>query len=367
MTDGDRVRIVGGGLSTMAIIEYIAKRVLKKILLLIIELNMLSPQSPAEKNRSAVAKHYNAHKDDVLKRKAEARLAKGLGITKATAEKFGLEMPSKPEDPRVAKMSHWMAENKSQSTAKMYIGQLKRAITGANSDEVADLLGWIGSNVTSPNTQRTALQALLCYSGEDEQVLAAYQAADEAATEHSIQRSFEEEVLSFNIIKEKVFEHFTEGSDQRLYMELYELVPTRDDLGSVEMCNKDHKPKSENWLRTDTRELHIGRHKTVGKYGSIHVKIPKKLMELVPTDHKYLFENSEGKALGSMSKFVGDMLKTCGVHDKGSINYLRHSYASTELAGSKVKDTEKRRELFCKMMHSPLTQLKYLRTLKEVV
>jgi hypothetical protein len=350
----------------MGIIRSIVKRSLKIILLIVIELNMSSPQSPAEKNRSAVAKHYETHKDDVLRKKAEARLAKGKGITKATAEKFGLEMPSKPEDPRVVKMSEWMFENKSQSTAKMYVGQLKRAIMGANSDEVADLMKWIGLNVTNPNTQRTCLQALLCYSGEDEQVLAAYQAADEAATEYGIQRSFEEEVMPFNIIKEKVFEHFPESSDQRLYMELYELVPTRDDLGNVELCSKEHKPTSENWLRMDSRELHIGKHKTVGKYSSIHVKLPKKLMEMIPTDRKFLFEKTEGKALGSMSKFVGDMLKTCGAHDKGSINYLRHSYASTELSGSKVKDTEKRRELFCRMMHSPLTQLKYLRTLQEV-
>jgi len=366
MTGDGRVRIVESGLSIMAIIRYIAKkRVLKKILLLIIELNMSSHQSPAEKNRNAVAKHYEAHKDDVLKRKAEARLAKGLGITKATAEKFGLEMPSKPEDPRVVKMQTWMNDNKTASTAKMYGSQLKRAITGADSDVVADLRKWIGLNVANPNTQRTALQALLCYSGEDADVLAAYQAADEAASEYNIQRSFEEEVMPFNIIKEKVFEHFPEGSDQGLYMDLYELIPTRDDLGNVELCSKDHKPESENWLRTDTRELHIGRHKTVGKYGSIHVKLPKKLMDLIPTDRKYLFEKSEGKAFGSMSKFVGDMLKTCGAHNKGSINYLRHSYASTELSGSKIKDTEKRRELFVKMLHSPLTQLKYLRALES--
>jgi hypothetical protein len=243
---------------------------------------------------------------------------------------------------------------------------LKRAITGANSDDPVDLLKWIGLNILNPNSKKTALQALLVYSEGNEEVLEAYQAADEAASEFAIQRSFDEEVVPFTTIKEKVIEHFPEGSNERLYIELYDLVPTRDDFGSIELCSKDHKPNSENWLRMDSRELHIGKHKTFGKYGSIHVKLPKQLVQMIPANRKFLFEKPDGKALGSMSKFVGDMLKTCEVHDKGSINLLRHSYISTELSGSKVKDTDARRELFMRMYHSPVTQLKYLRTLKEV-
>lgn len=324
---------------------------------------MLSPQSPAEKNRSAVAKHYNAHKDDVLKRKAEARLAKGLGITKATAEKFGLEMPEKPEDPRVVKMQTWMNDNKTTSTAKMYGSQLKKSILGADSDDPIAILKWIEENVEQPNTKRTALQALLCYSEDCLEVLHAYNLANQMAEEYSIQRMYEDTVVAFTDIKEKIIETFPEGSDERLYIELYDILPVRDDYGSIELCGKDTKPVCHNWLDTTTREIHIGKHKTAAKYGPIKMKLPTKFMKLIPTDRKFLFCKDD-KPHGCMSKFVGDMLSKVGV-EKGSINYLRHSYASTELAGSKIKDEAKRRDLFSRMQHSAVTQLKYLRALES--
>jgi len=321
------------------------------------------PNPTPEKNRAAVAKHYVSHKDEILKRKAAARVAKGLGITQATADKFGLTVPEKKEDPRVEKMNNWMLENKSASTAKMYSTQLKKAIKSTDSDDVGKLLEWFEANSVNPNTKRTALQALLCYSENNPDALQAYQAADEAATEYNIQRSFDEQVESFNTIKEKVSTHYPEGSDQRLYMGMYDLVPTRDDFGSVELVGKGDEPKTDNWLNTNTRQLHIGDHKTSGKYGPIETKLPKQLIQMIPAGRKHLFEKTEGKPYGSMSTFVNNMLKESGIEGKGSINYLRHSYASTELAGSKLKDEQSRREVFSRMMHSPLTQLKYLRTL----
>jgi len=319
--------------------------------------------SHAEKNRAAVSKFYQNNKDTVLRKKAEARLAKGLPISKRTAEKFDLPMPEKPVDERVAKMESWMNENKSPSTAKMYSTQLKKAILGANSDNVGELLKWIEENLEQPNTRRVALQALLVYSGENPLVLEAYQRADLEAEEYQIQKMYDQTVEPFTTIKQKVFENFPEGSDERLYIELYDLLPVRDNYGTIELCDKDNEPTCHNWLNLSTREIHIGKHKTSPKYGPITAKLPIKYMKLIPAGRKYLFCKGD-KPYGSMSHFVSEMLSKVGV-EKGSINYLRHSYASTELAGSKVADETKRRELFSRMQHSPITQLKYLRELQS--
>jgi len=319
--------------------------------------------SKAEKNRAAVSKFYQNNKDTVLKKKAEARIAKGLPISKRTAEKFDLPMPETPVDERVAKMEQWMHENKSPSTAKMYATQLKKAILGADSDDVGELVKWIGANLEQPNTRRVALQALLVYSGQDPAVLEAYQKADLESEEYQIQKMYDQTVEPFTTIKQKVFEKFPERSDERLYIELYDLLPVRDNFGTVEICGKDHEPTCHNWLNIDTREIHIGKHKTAPKYGPIEMKLSNKFVKSIPSGRKYLFCNGE-KPYGSMSKFVGSLLNEIGIPN-GSINYLRHSYASTELSGSKIKDDTKRRELFSRMQHSPVMQLRYLRGLES--
>jgi len=50
---------------------------------------------------------------------------------------------------------------------------------------------------------------------------------------------------------------------------------------------------------------------------------------------------------------------------KIGIDLMRHAKVSEELNGSKIKDEKKREDLRQKMLHSPMTQLSYVRKLKD--
>ena len=318
----------------------------------------MSVTPATEKNRNFVARHYAAHRDEILKRKAEARAAKGVKLRESTADKFGIERP--PTDPRLAEIDKFFLDKCTPPTAKIYSGHIKKLVRLCDSTEANDLLESTRGLSVGPATRKTCLQALLSYVGPHPEVEKDFQQACQEADEHAIQRSFDELVPSFNIIKEKIYEKFPEGSDQRLYVDLYDILPVRDDFGNISLTRE----YGSNWLDMKTREIHIGKHKTSDKYGPITAKLPAKFVAAIPSDREWLFDKKGGIPMGSMSKFVSDMLREAGVKDKGSINFLRHSYASTELLGSKVNDEAERRALFSRMMHSPMTQLKYLRKLK---
>jgi hypothetical protein len=69
------------------------------------------------------------------------------------------------------------------------------------------------------------------------------------------------------------------------------------------------------------------------------------------------------KPAGSMTHTLASIFMKAGIKGKDKVNLLRHAKLSEELDGENLKDKDKRRELFEKMLHSPFTQLKYLRTL----
>jgi len=175
-----------------------------------------------------------------------------------------------------------------------------------------------------------------------------------------IQRSMDDEGESFSSIKEKVFAKYPEGSDERLYMELYEVCPTRDDLGSVFIVKnaKDAKEEGKNYLIISQKSLKIQEYKTSGKYGAMMCKIPGAIFKKIDLTKEKLFDHGE-----TLSSWVGKMLKSVGV--KGRIGALRHGFLSEKLEGDSIKDPEVRKELAKSMGHSAATQLQYIRNIKK--
>jgi hypothetical protein len=164
----------------------------------------------------------------------------------------------------------------------------------------------------------------------------------------------------FSEIKKKVYEAFPDNSDERLYMDLYEIAPVRDDFGRLTIVEKveNTKDKMNNYYVISNHQLIINEHKSKNKYGTLKYRIPKKVWVKIDTSKPYVFNRSS-----QLSPFVHEMLKAIGID--GAINVLRHSYLSEELDGEKILDPQIRKELFQRMAHSQSAQLGYIRALKK--
>jgi len=175
-----------------------------------------------------------------------------------------------------------------------------------------------------------------------------------------IQRSMEDTVQSFSSVKAKVFDKYPEGSDERLYMELYELCPTRDDLGNVFIVPtiRQAKDKTKNYLVVSRKTLIINTHKTENKYGSFECKVPPRIFKKIDITKEKLFDHGD-----KLSSWVGGILKSVGV--SGRINTLRHGFLSEKLEGDNVKDAKVRKHLARSMGHSGSVQLQYIREVKR--
>jgi len=187
-----------------------------------------------------------------------------------------------------------------------------------------------------------------------------FKEANADMTQTYIQRSMESETESFSSIKKKVFDKYPDGSDERLYMELYELCPTRDDLGSVYIVPtvRQAKDDTKNYLIVSQKSLKINEHKTAAKHGPFVCKIPPKLFKKIDLTREKLFNHGE-----TLTSWVGKMLKSVGV--EGRIGALRHGYLSEKLEGDAVKDPKVRKELAKSMGHSGAVQLQYIRDIKK--
>jgi hypothetical protein len=110
-------------------------------------------------------------------------------------------------------------------------------------------------------------------------------------------------------------------------------------------------------------KLIINHYKTSNKYGSLTLPLSKNLSKLIRAYVKsnqlkigdYLF----GKTL--LSTFISEENKKLGVSI--GINEMRHIKVTEEL--SKIPNATERLELSKRMAHSPITQLNYVRQLKE--
>lgn len=340
-----------------------------------------------EANRKNVAKFYAENKDDIQKRAVLKRLEEGKAVRKATLEKYGITQEAPKKQPakrggytinqldlhyqkRVQDDNIQMA----QRTADDYIRNMKRILVDTGCSPDIDLLECLNKGIVldhilkqypNPNTRKTYLQVFL-YAIDNtpklkEQVknrdryFKEWEKAKEDATGHQIQKQVEGKVERFSTIKKRIEKDFPKNSQEVLLINLYDELTMRNDFGDIIIFDKTPpKSKEDNYLVLTTGRLIINNfNKTGNKYKPVNIKLSTGLMRKV---RKSLKEDPRGMLFDDTAKLFKNM--------KTGVNELRHAKISEELEGDNIKDPEKRKELYDKMMHSPATQLNYIRQLK---
>jgi hypothetical protein len=190
--------------------------------------------------------------------------------------------------------------------------------------------------------------------------LTLYQTLD---NEHKKIRNLNEDydVENYDDIIDKVVEKYGYESSENMYMQLYKLVPARDDFQlEIQSTRKDALDTNKNYIiipKTINRAglIILNQYKTVQRFGKQSTLIPVKIMNLVREimnknamqTGDYLFGNRD------QSMYVSNFLRESGVHSVGSklgIKYLRHSIATSSYRGG--NSLEDRIRLSKKMMHS---------------
>lgn len=280
-------------------------------------------------------------------------------------------------------INDWLNANCSANTATNYRQRINPTIRELNEDNLVPeikskkVLQVIVDKYTSPSTIKGAAQVFLKliaqYPGLKEEVgekvyevyrkffMEANNEMSNGYIQKAIVHDKKDDIERFSKIKEMVYKAFPDGSDERLYMDFYEIAPVRDDFGELHIVEKvaETKDKEKNYYVVSTHKLIINEYKKAERHGQLVYKLPKKVWSKIDTSKPLVFNH--GKQL---THWVSKMLKTIGV--EGAINTLRHSYLSEQLDGENIKDPKIRRELFERMAHSASTQLQYLRGLKEL-
>jgi len=195
---------------------------------------------------------------------------------------------------------------------------------------------------------------------------------------NKLQNQANEIIMPYKDIKKMVLDNPKINSKMKLYMELYEDFPTRDNLGNLLIVKRKITPKDidnikelnngDNLIFIDKDEITLAfiNYKTVSTFGYEYHNFIGKYKELIL---KYLENNKSlthlfGKAK-KLSSNVRKMLITAGVKKKddhrsiGSINLLRKAFVSQELQN--VTKPEERENIAKMLKHMPATSLKYNR------
>ena len=128
--------------------------------------------------------------------------------------------------------------------------------------------------------------------------------------------------------------------------------------------------------------FHLNKYKTYKKYKSVKILWRGEKAKLIDDwlkksgNETFLFEKNKNirtrkpTAYGTMSILIGKKLKQIGVVNKErgqNINYLRHSYASTNFDWEYFRRTNKSREdISYTMQHSPSMNAEYVRPLVDI-
>jgi len=367
-----------------------------------------------EQNREAVSRHYENNKFEIQKARVLKRIKEGSKPQKATLEKYGITLEGEENEPKQEtrgrkKGSHkgisiehiktyynQLVENDemAKNSAKNYISRLKIIMKETQNcdidDDVVpcmkkfdDFIQAIEEKYTSETTRfahlQTIVKAIDTYPSLKKKVpfqrykdkLLEFKTRSD---EEQVQKKVEDEVPPFSEIKDKVYDNYPAGSKERLLIDLYDELTLRDDFGDVEFITsrKSETDGKQNYLNLRAKELVLNNYKTVNKYGKQRFKLSEDLMKKIKKSLKddprlFLFSSKMNnmKPAGSMPHTLAAMFMKSKVKGKDKVNLLRHAKLSEELDGENLKDKDKRRELFEKMLHSPFTQLKYLRTLHD--
>ena len=226
-----------------------------------------------------------------------------------------------------------------------------------------------------------------------------------------IQRQQTESVDPFSDIKAKILKKYKFGTQEYLYINLYDELPCRDDFGDVmliedkEELNKDFISKTGKYYGFQNvmywngevgnkveLVIYLMVYKTFKLYGTIKHTVSQKLASQIIDDilnkpRDFLFirkaiynklkekDNTVGEESiytdGRMTQFVKDMLVASGIkettnskggsHNKGSINLLRHAKISEFHMKKPQASPEEKADLAKQFNHSPVTSLTYIR------
>ena len=179
---------------------------------------------------------------------------------------------------------------------------------------------------------------------------------------------------------------------ENVFFQLYEESVGRDDFGRV-FVNPKVNIDSDQWglgknnfmtkdATTGDWTFHLNKYKTYKKYKSVKILWRGEKAKLIDDwlkksgNETFLFEKNKNirtrkpTAYGTMSQLIGKKLKQIGVVNKErgqNINYLRHSYASTNFDWEYFRRTNKSREdISYTMQHSPSMNAEYVRPLVDI-
>ena len=340
-----------------------------------------------EANRANVARFYESNRDEIQKRAVLKRLEEGKSVRQATLDKYNIQAPASPKKAPAKRGGYTINQldvayqkrvdddniQMSQRTADDYIRNMKRILndTGCNPDvDLIDclnkgkVLDFILEQYPKPSTRKTYIQVFL-YAIDNipklkenvknrERYFKEWEKAKEGATERQIQKQVEGEVQRFSEIKKRIEKDFPKNSQEVLLINLYDELTMRNDFGDIIIFDKTPpKSKDDNYLTLSTGRLIINNfNKTGDKYKPVNIKLSTGLIKKV---RKSLKEDPRGMLFDDTAKLFRNM--------KTGVNEIRHAKISEELEGDKIKDPEKRKELYDKMKHSPATQLNYMRKL----
>lgn len=181
----------------------------------------------------------------------------------------------------------------------------------------------------------------------------------------------EEEVIMFDKYLELVKETFGELSKEYLLASVYNEVTCRDDLGHLRIVytKKETDDEDHNFLilpRGNTlASIVLNAYKTSEKYGTITTQLSKQLTDLIrayTSKNNIKYDDYLFGASPLLSALVGKINSAVDV--RGSINTLRQMKVSEFLTKEHINDVEKRIAVGKILGHSPITSLKYLRTVK---
>jgi len=195
-----------------------------------------------------------------------------------------------------------------------------------------------------------------------------------------LQDQSNESLISYDEIKRKVLENPDIDARMKLYMNIYEDYPTRDNFGKLLIKKRKITPDDKKTIESlnnghnvifiteDEVTLAFINYKTVSTFGHEYhqFKNPYKqmILDYVKANPKiqYLF----GKGM-KLSQSVRKMLITANVKSKndkrsiGSINLLRKAFVSQEL--QKVQKAADREKIGNMLKHMPATSMKYNRSI----
>jgi hypothetical protein len=335
-------------------------------------------------------KHYDANTTKVLKSKVIARIKKGAVPQKGSLDKYeidldelnkirtevNLEPIEAVKEPRKRykaysiediKSSYDANDTISDATKTTHFGIFKNLLgnfTPKDYYKKHKFTEIVENEDLNPNTAASSMAAVLSVldtnpilldkvgSTIHEMIKYLFNELKVKKDQFNITRQQTEEVEPFSKIVERIEADNARISQEVLLINLYDNITARNDFGDLSFDTD-----APNHVNLEKGTITITQFKkTNGKYPPIlDYRLNKKVLDLLKMH----------KAMDHPNNLVFQkQIRSIFKKAKIGIDMMRHSKISEELAGSNVKDADKREELRQKMFHSPLTQMSYIRQLK---